>query len=294
MAGLGAAEQARVLKAVRERIASFRPDHPPVEMARDIHALVRSVSGMRDPYACIKRDSNEVCRSCMPLLRRRMTESSDSLLAAVKLAIAGNVIDFGAFSATRVVRSDVVHSVEAALSQPLSGDRPDDLLHAAEEAETILYIADNAGECFFDRPLLERLPVHKLTYAVRGGPVLNDATLDDAHAAGIQNVCRILDTGDCAPGIVLDRCSSSFVEAFERSDLVIAKGQGNYESLSECRDRTYVFLTKVKCDVIARDIGFPVGSNVVRVVRPQSPTTQERSRERKAFAASGRLPDRSG
>ena len=267
MAGLPPGDQAPVMTLVRERIDSFPRDHSPVEMAREIHELVRSASGADDPYSSIKHESNEVCRSCMPLLNQHLSWAPDPFSTALKLAIAGNMLDFGAFSATRVFRRDVVKAVETTLGQPLSGDGTDAVREAIEEADAILYIGDNAGECFFDRILLERLPAGKLTYAVRGGPILNDATSVDAEEAGIHRICRVVDTGDRAPGVLLSRCSKEFREAFDWSDMVIAKGQGNYESLSARTDRTYAFVTKVKCEVIARDIGYPAGSNVVEMVR---------------------------
>jgi damage-control phosphatase, subfamily I len=269
MAGVSAGEQKQVIGAVKQKIASFPTDHPPVEMAADIHELVRCLAGADDPYASIKRESNEICRSCLPLLHENLAWSLDPISTAVRLAIAGNVIDFGAYAVKPLSRRDVRQTVEDVLSQPLSGDSPDALAAVADEATTILFIGDNAGECFFDRLLLERLPAYKLTYAVRGGPVLNDATLDDARAAGIEDVCPVIDTGDKSPGVVFNRCSPAFREALEASDLVIAKGQGNYESLSGRTDRAYVFITKVKCDVIADDIGFPTGSNVVQITQPQ-------------------------
>ena len=127
------------------------------------------------------------------------------------------------------------------------------------------------AECFFDYFLLQQLPLSKVVYAVRGGPVLNDATIKDAQEAGIPDICHVQDTGDRTPGIVLERSSQQFVNTFKDSDLVIAKGQGNYESLSEFRDRTYAFLTKVKCDVIAHNIGFDKGSNVINIIQPENP-----------------------
>ena len=132
-------------------------------------------------------------------------------------------------------------------------------------ANKILYIGDNAGECFFDSLLLDYLPLEKIKFVVRGAPIINDATMEDALAAGINKKCPVITTGDNAPGILLDRCSVEFREAFEKSDLIISKGQGNYESLSDYDDKTIIFLTKVKCDVIATDIGFPLGSNVLKI-----------------------------
>ena len=279
MAGLARHKQKEAIAAVDAQIASFPTDHPPVEMAADIHERVRSLAGTEDPYEAIKRNSNEVCRSCLPLLAENLAWSMNPFATAIKLAIAGNVIDFGAYAARTLVCRDVCRMVEEVMSQSLSGDSPDALAAAANEAKAILYIGDNAGECFFDRVLLERLPVRKLTYVVRGRPVLNDATRKDARAAGIQDVCSVIDTGDSSPGVVMNRCSPEFSDTFEASDLVIAKGQGNYESLSGRTDRTYAFITKVKCDVIADDIGFPTGSNVVRITQPRMERRETMSTE---------------
>ena len=155
--------------------------------------------------------------------------------------------------------------IEQVLAQPLTGGTIEQFERLIHRSEHILYIADNAGECFFDVPLLDVLPTGKVTYAVRGGPVLNDATLEDAHAAGIPDRCTVIDTGDHAPGILLDRCSPAFLRAFKDSDLIISKGQGNYESMSDMTEKTIVFLTKVKCEMIAQDIGHRLGSNVIKI-----------------------------
>ncbi|MBN1675181.1 MAG: DUF89 family protein [Kiritimatiellae bacterium] len=277
LAKVSRTDRSRVLALVRRKMASFPPDQPPVGMAVAIHEVVRSISGLDDPYAQIKRESNDVCRSCMPLFCEHLAWSLDPFSDAIKLAIAGNVLDFGAYSATRVLERDVLRTVDATMARPLAGDGAKGLREAVKTAEAILYIGDNAGECFLDRLLLECLETDKVTYVVRGGPILNDATVEDARAAGIPEIRPVLDTGDRAPGVLLERCSRRFREAFENSDLVIAKGQGNYESLSGRHDRTYAFLTKVKCAVLARDIGFPEGSNVVRIAgraihkKPDSP-----------------------
>jgi uncharacterized protein with ATP-grasp and redox domains len=182
----------------------------------------------------------------------------------VQLAIAGNVIDFGAYSAAHMTKRDIFHLSQEALSQPVSGDL-EKFNRIVHDAERILYIADNAGECFFDSILLDFISPGKVTYAVRGGPILNDATMEDAYAAGIQKKCSVIDTGDNAPGVLLDRCSSEFRNLFDQSDVIIAKGQGNYESLSDGSGKVCIFLLKVKCDVIARDIGHAVGTNVLKI-----------------------------
>jgi uncharacterized protein with ATP-grasp and redox domains len=130
----------------------------------------------------------------------------------------------------------------------------------------VLYLADNAGETVFDRLLIETLDV-PVIYAVKGGPILNDATQEDALAAGIGRAAEVISSGADAPGTILSRCSGEFRQLYDRSELIIAKGQANYETLSEEGARVF-FLLQVKCPVIARDVGTPVGSIVLRRGRP--------------------------
>ena len=125
------------------------------------------------------------------------------------------------------------------------------------------FLKDNAGEIVFDRLLIERLPPGKVTVAVRGFPVINDATLADAEGAGIHEVAEVIENGSDAPGTILDDCSESFRDRFDKADLVIAKGQGNYETLSEV-DKDIYFLLKAKCPVIARDIGCQEGAMILK------------------------------
>ena len=265
-----------VLHAVRAKIKTFSCNRPPIEMAVDIHDLIRSYSGMTDPYSNIKKEANNVCQKCVPELTRIIARSLTPMKTAVQLAIAGNIIDCGAYGLRAVARAKMLEIIENALAQPLHGDDVDDFKCLINHAKQILYIGDNAGECFFDVSLLKLIPSGKLTYAVRGGPVLNDATIEDARTAGINRICRLIDTGDNAPGILLERCSNEFRHFFEKSDLIISKGQGNYESLSETTNKAIVFLTKVKCEVIADDIGYPLDSNVIKICGPTTNNISEK------------------
>ena len=134
---------------------------------------------------------------------------------------------------------------------------------ALNDAEEILYIADNAGEIIFDRLLIEQLPIEKVTIAVKGSPVINDATIEDAILAGLHRIIEVIDNGSDGPGTILESCSQEFVDHFEKADLVIAKGQGNYETLSDI-DKNIFFILKAKCPVIARDLGCEVGEMIFR------------------------------
>ncbi|MCK5255186.1 MAG: DUF89 family protein, partial [Deltaproteobacteria bacterium] len=122
---------------------------------------------------------------------------------------------------------------------------------------------DNAGEIVFDRLFIEQLPREKVTYVVRGEPIINDVTIEDAREVDMFELVDVIDNGSDAPGTILETCSHEFQKRFASSDLVIAKGQGNYETLSDINKRIF-FLLQVKCPVIAKDIGFEVGSFVVK------------------------------
>ena len=134
---------------------------------------------------------------------------------------------------------------------------------ALNEAEEILYIADNTGEIIFDRLLIEQLPMGKVTVVIKGSPVINDATREDATLAGLHRIVEVIDNGSDGPGTILETCSQVFVDRFEKADLVIAKGQGNYETLSDI-DKNIFFVLKAKCHVIARDLGCDVGEMILR------------------------------
>ncbi len=131
-----------------------------------------------------------------------------------------------------------------------------------DEAEKILYLADNAGEIAFDRLLIELMPTDKVILVVKGSPVINDATREDAEMVGLTELVNIIDNGSDAPGTILSDCSKEFIEYYNDADLIIAKGQGNYESLND-RTENIFFLLKAKCPVIARDIGCYIGDLIL-------------------------------
>lgn len=265
ISNLSARDVDDVLAEVQARIEDRASCQPPIFVATEIHDLIRAKSGVADLYADAKRMANRACLEAVPQMTRVMACSVTSLATAIKLAIAGNIIDCGAYGLKEVSSQDLAVIIQDVLAKSLAGDSVDDFRRMISKAKKILYIGDNAGECFFDVPLLRLLPADRLTYAVRGGPILNDATREDAVAAGIDGICRIIDTGDNAPGVLLERCSEEFRKEFEESDLIISKGQGNYESLSDMLQKTIVFLTKVKCEVIAGDIGHELNSNVMKI-----------------------------
>jgi uncharacterized protein with ATP-grasp and redox domains len=229
----------------------------PPEIGRLIYRKVHEITGNVDPYKKIKNESTKKALMLYPSLKKTVEESRDNLLTAIRIAIAGNVIDFGVNRA---------FNIEEAIDEILEKDFAvcdynkfkEDLTRANE----ILYIGDNAGECVFDRILIEEMK-KPVTYVVRDMPVINDATYEDAVQAGIDNVATILSSGTDAPGTLLKTCNSEFIKAYSNSEFIISKGQGNYEALSD-ETRPIFFLLKAKCHVIANDIGVNEGDIVLK------------------------------
>ena len=185
-----------------------------------------------------------------------INSSNERLKTAVRLSIAGNVIDFGANT-----DFDLPRDIETILSQDFSIDHYQEFCEVLDNAEHVLYLADNAGETVFDRILIEEL--HKpVIYAVREKPIINDATREDALLAGVDEVSEILSSGCDAPGCILKFCSDEFLKVYRSADLIISKGQGNYEALSD-EERPIFFLLKAKCRVVAQDIGVEEGSIIL-------------------------------
>lgn len=273
----------RLMREVLSELSEFPFDESPPVMGRRIHEIVRESTGHQDPYAEAKRRSNELALELLPALRREVQAASDPLDAAVRLAIAANVIDLGAKAERELGREVVRAELEAALNEPLDPAGLEQLRRATEDAGHILYLADNAGEIVFDRLLIEHLPPRRVTVAVRGAPIINDATLEDARRVGLQEAAEVITNGTASPGTPLDDCSAAFRERFAASDVVIAKGQGNYETLSDAEGSIF-FLLRVKCPVLARDTGREVGCSVII-------TPAERSVETQSDAQNG-LPKR--
>ena len=250
----------RILRQVVFRLANESFEKTPPSIGGDVHRIVRRLSGESDPYLEIKKDSNELAMSLMPSLKARMKSSPDPFETAVRLAIAGNIIDSG--QGDHISEEKLKETISECLDQPIRQDAINELREEIDKASNILYLADNAGEVFFDRLLIEELNGCHITFVVRGSPIINDALRDDARMAGIDTLVEVVDNGSDAPGTVVGECSEEFRSHFAEADLVIAKGQGNYETLSDER-KIMFFLLKAKCPVIANDIGCHEGDMVI-------------------------------
>jgi len=250
----------RVLREVLKATSEMDLVLPPAAMGQWIHRRIRELCCSDDPYRESKERFNCLALQLYPSLEQRVKHSPDPWAAAVRLAIAGNLMDLSVKSGLR--EDQVRAAIDECLKERVDGDIPrfgDAVAHARD----ILYLADNAGEIVFDRLLIEQMPLNKVTVAVRGAPVINDATRLDAEAAGLTRIVRVIDNGSDAPGTILNDCSASFRSHFTEADLVVAKGQGNYETLRGLSKQIY-FLLRVKCAIVARDVGKPVGCLVLQ------------------------------
>lgn len=251
-------------KEIREILAEFgtflpriSPEATPPEIGREVYRIISERTGVKDPYREIKRICTRQALALYPKLKEKIVSSKDRLLTAIRVAIAGNIIDFGAKAEFNLDKD-----LEGLLDQELAIDHYLEFRKVLTGARKVLYLADNAGETVFDRLLIEELD-RAVTYVVREKPIINDAVYQDAVDAGVDKVAEIISSGTDAPGTILDLCSEQFVKIFRAADLIVSKGQGNYEGLSDEAQPVF-FLLKAKCSVIAHDIGIPQGSIVLK------------------------------
>jgi len=252
--------QRRIIQTVASLIAELPSETTPIEVGLEIHRVIRAMSGCADPYRSVKRESNDHALSLFPELRQRVMESPDPLLAAAKLAAVGNVIDFGANPGF-----DLDRSIEEGWAADLTGSDYPAFRRRVEQARDVLYLGDNAGEIVFDKLLVEQMAKNgaRIAFAVRGGSILNDATMEDASYVGMDRLAEIVSSGVLSPGTILGHAHPAFLDRFDRAELILAKGQGNYEGLSDVPAPLF-FLLKVKCPVIARHMGTELGDLVLR------------------------------
>jgi len=249
-----------LLNRVMALLQELHLEVSPPEIGQVVHRLIRETTGNPDPYADQKRRQNETALRFLPVLRERVRAQADPVAAAARFAIAGNVIDLGANSGD----IDLEAELELALQNQPAIDDYGRFLRDIRRARLVLYLGDNAGEIVFDRLFIETLrdvTDAEIVFVVRGHPVLNDATLADAAVVGMAEVARVVQNGSDAPATVLAEVNAEVRELFERADVILAKGQGNYESLNTI-DHNIYFLFKVKCNVVARETGLQVGQYV--------------------------------
>lgn len=241
----------RSLKSLSE--LDFNATAP--EIAYKMHQHAKQVTGNSDPYVKLKQDYNKVALEITEKIAKEkwLDNAIDPFDMACRLAIAGNIIDFSV--GLELEYSDILASVDNSLKIEIFGSGSAALKDAVEESSKIMYLADNAGEIMFDKMLLEYLPQDKVTFVVKGGPIVNDATMEDVYFSGIHKIVKVMDNGHSAQGTILSACSDAFLSEFENCDLIISKGQANFETLSHLKNKNIYYLLRAKCKSVAAEIG---------------------------------------
>ncbi|OYD14395.1 hypothetical protein CH333_08115 [candidate division WOR-3 bacterium JGI_Cruoil_03_44_89] len=256
-----ATEDERKIREALDKVCILLPkislDATPPEIGREVYRTINRVIGIEDPYYDIKKEYTRYLLTLYPDLKKRVASSSDPLLSAVKLAIAGNIIDFAPQS-----DFDIEKEIEKAFNYEFAIFDYAEFKGTLQNCDEILYLADNAGETVMDRILIEEMG-KPVKYAVKEKAIINDATFEDAVDAGIHGVAEVVSTGCDAPGTVLKYCSEDFLNVYKDADVIISKGQGNYEALSG-EERPIFFLLKTKCPIIARDLGVESGDIILQ------------------------------
>ena len=254
--------QRRVLNSVASMMPQIQLDARPPEIAHQVYTLTSQITGNSDPYREAKREANQMALAVYPELKQAVADSDDPVLAACKLAIAANTMDL----ASKSDYSELDSVIGSALTSPLGINDYHEFLGSVERSSHILYLGDNAGEVVFDRLLIEQLRQiggFEISFVVRERPIMDDVTRHDAISAGLDRVAAIVSSGSGAPATILSQCSPQMLRLYRSADTIIAKGQGNYESLSEEQSNIFFLLT-LKCPIIARLLQANVGDAILK------------------------------
>ncbi len=258
-------EKIEILKEVLKFLEeNFDENKIPALLGSDMHRYLKKRLNDPDPLKKKKITSNNIAKELLSFARKLVENENNTkkrLKKSFKIALAGNLIDFSIYNAE--VRKELLLK---AFKEPLEIDDFEFAFNYLITSKNILYICDNAGEIIFDRLCIEELKKLNLNVVacVKEEPILNDATLRDAEFAGLNKVCRVITTGNDSVGVDFDRVSDEFLREYEKADVIIAKGQGNYETLSEVKNKKRIFVLKAKCSPVARSLGVKKGASVIK------------------------------
>jgi damage-control phosphatase, subfamily I len=240
-------------KLMREALvilAKFNVNESDFETHRNLYKLIKSYCPNGDPFLLFKKEFNDICLELEEYLNDLIIKSGDPFESAVRISLAGNLIDSGI--GTNLTREKLIQTIDDSLRQKINKENIDDLRKNILRAKKILFIGDNTGEIVFDKIFIQNcIPTDKVTYVVRGGPAMNDSTMEDARYVGIDKVVKVITTGIDLPAAAISLASEEFKKEYYSSDLIISKGMGNFEALMD-EDNNIFFLLKIKCEVILK------------------------------------------
>jgi len=246
---------------IREMIGLYYNNHDKLsapEFSRELHHILRSYIHNPDPYLNEKKEYNDQAAMMIPKLEMMVRKSSNPFNTSLRLALAGNIIDFAAND-----RFNLQATIDMALVSEFAIDHSEQLEKKIRQAHSVLYLGDNAGEIVFDKLFIKTINHPRLTYVVRGAPIINDVTMHDAEYTGMNEVANVISSGYDAASTIPVKSGKQFQDYFSKADVIISKGQGNLEGLFPLNDKRIFFLLIVKCDVIAEFLKVKKGSLVV-------------------------------
>ncbi len=264
LAGADQREQREVIHAVLDEIKKTDITKPPAWTTTFIHRKIREIL-KRDPFEEVKSRYNRIGLTMYDSMKEFVHESKDPLWTATRIAIAGNIIDFGIFTSV-----DIENTIKRALTERLSVDDYDRFKEEISKTDEILYLLDNAGEIVFDKILIEVLNAmgKRVISVVKGSPVLNDSTLKDAMETSLHEITTVIDNGSDAIGTILEFTSPQFRKVFHKAPLIISKGQGNFETLQKVDSKKIFFAFQIKCEVLSKETGLAKGSMLLSFFPP--------------------------
>ncbi len=241
----------KILNLTADYVKEIDFNQTPADASYYAYKITSEVTGCEDPYRGEKKEFNDLCLAMVPKIKKRIDDSKEPVHTAIKSAILGNLIDLGIG-----YTFDIESEFESILENPLDIDDYKEFKTFLKSGrKKILYLGDNAGEIVFDRLLIEKLKdIHDVTFVVKRGPIINDATIVDAEYVGMSDIVKVIDTGSDGIGVKWRSVSDEFMDSYTSADVVISKGQGNFETNSDKRDNIF-FLLRAKCESVARKLG---------------------------------------
>ena len=242
------------------------------EFASAIHQCAYAAIGKDDPYSDLKKRSNEVALSLLPVAERFVNKSKNRLIAAMKVSIIGNLLDFGIDGSIGSPEA-LKKTFKELITEPLGSDDSEEIEGMIKKSGEIVFLADNCGEIVFDKILLREIKRHgggRIILVIKGKSILTDVTKKDMRGLGIEKlVDEVLETEDVAIGINLwtRGRNSGIARRLKEADLIISKGMANFEALSEYDWKAIAYLLRVKCSTVAREIDAPIDTDAIKLVR---------------------------
>ena len=230
-------------------------EQPPPLISEFVYGTIKDVLHKKDPYSFIKKKFNDIALGYADFMEKEIEGAKDPILYAIRLALAGNIIDFG----SQIESFNLQKTIDETVKNPLDVSDIKEFKERLKKANNVVLVADNAGEIVFDKILLKTIkniyPQKKLYVIVRGGPIINDVTIEDALYVGMNEIAEIVASSKAIPGFWPAYESGRCRQVWDSADIIISKGQGNFETLSELNDERIYFLFLIKCRVVAEYLG---------------------------------------